>query len=97
MKRTALKRKKGAKRVAPRSIAYTEELRERSILVLARCDGICEVRHFAPVEHIHHRLRRSQGGKNELDNLLGLCRPCHDWIHRYPGQSYEMGYMLRRL
>ena len=31
--------------------------------------------------NIHHILFRSQGGKDELSNLILLCRPCHDKAH----------------
>lgn len=30
---------------------------------------------------VHHILPRSNGGGNELSNLVGLCRPCHDQRH----------------
>jgi len=29
----------------------------------------------------HHVIFRSQGGTNKCNNLLALCRPCHDDIH----------------
>ena len=43
---------------------------------------------FVPCEHcgkkavdIHHIVYRSQGGKDEIDNLIALCRKCHDMAH----------------
>ena len=27
---------------------------------------------------IHHKRRRSLGGSDEIDNLIALCRECHD-------------------
>ena len=30
---------------------------------------------------LHHRLPEAGGGRNEPDNLLALCRPCHDRAH----------------
>lgn len=46
--------------------------------------------------HLHHRRLRSQGGGNEPENLLAVCAPCHDHIHRNPAESYERGWLLRR-
>lgn len=36
--------------------------------------------HYASEDH--HILYRSRGGGNESDNLLPLCRTCHDALHR---------------
>ncbi len=30
---------------------------------------------------LHHRVPEAGGGRNEPDNLLALCRPCHDRAH----------------
>ena len=30
---------------------------------------------------IHHIKYRSQGGGNEIENLIALCRKCHDRAH----------------
>jgi len=46
-------------------------------------------------EHIHHRLRRSQGGGGTVQNGLMCCRACHDWIHANPAIAYEKGWLLR--
>jgi hypothetical protein len=89
MKRTPLK---------PRSekrINYELELAGAKALVMNRCGGICEVCHVAEATSAHHRLRRSQGGTNDLDNLLGVCAEDHDLIHANPAYSYEQGWLLR--
>jgi 5-methylcytosine-specific restriction endonuclease McrA len=39
----------------------------------------CRHTHFL---HVHHRLPREQGGRNELDNLVTLCAGCHRLLHR---------------
>lgn len=43
----------------------------------------------------HHILRRSQGGTNDADNLVTLCRAHHDWVHAHPVTANELG-LLRR-
>lgn len=39
---------------------------------------LCEKR---PGTQAHHKTFRSQGGDDHADNLLWLCRICHDGIH----------------
>ena len=34
-----------------------------------------------PAQDIHHIIYKSQGGKDEVGNLIGLCRDCHDKAH----------------
>jgi len=45
---------------------------------------VCEIcgrrRHIADLE-IHHIRFKSQGGGDNLDNLICLCRRCHDKVH----------------
>lgn len=67
--------------------------------VQGRSDGRCEAR-CAPScagrgEHAHHQLMRSQGGADDPSNLLWVCRPCHDWIHQHPADSYAAGWLIR--
>lgn len=58
----------------------------------ARIDGICTSRG----EHAHHILMRSQGGRDDLGNLLWVCGACHGHIHANPAASYERGHLRRR-
>lgn len=30
---------------------------------------------------VHHLIARSRGGKDTIDNLMGLCRECHHEVH----------------
>ena len=41
----------------------------------------CEICQLAAVD-IHHILYRSQGGSDDVDNLIGLCRSCHEEAHK---------------
>lgn len=90
-----MKRTKGLNRESEKHRAYRIELMEATPKVIKRARGICEVCGHERVEVIHHRLRRSQGGTNDLENLLGLCRGCHDDIHAHPAWALEHGYLLR--
>jgi hypothetical protein len=44
--------------------------------------------------HRHHRRRRSQGGTNDLSNLIHLCDGCHTYVHAHPAISYSRGWLL---
>lgn len=55
-----------------------------------RCEGCGGHSH-----HLHHRKLRSQGGGHEVSNILGLCRPCHDWAHQHPALARERGWIVK--
>lgn len=99
MRRTPLKRStKPIKRSAIKVKAPKGQgvWRKARTAVLERCGGICEARGVGCVGiavHVHHICRRSQGGTNELSNLLGLCFVCHQWIHEHPAISKERGWL----
>lgn len=44
---------------------------------------------------VHHIVRRSQGGTDELANLLVTCSLHHRYIHEHPAESYERGWLKR--
>jgi hypothetical protein len=48
--------------------------------VLDRSRGICEKCKNAPVEHVHH-LTYIRKYQEELNDLMGVCRDCHEDIH----------------
>lgn len=35
-----------------------------------------------PIEHVHHIVPRSKGGSDNVKNLIGLCKRCHDMVHK---------------
>jgi len=41
----------------------------------------------------HHRLRRSQGGKDEEGNLVSVHRLCHSYIHEHPEEAKRRGFL----
>jgi hypothetical protein len=46
--------------------------------------------------HVHHRVRRSQGGLNSSANLITLCASCHHWVHANPYAANRAGLLLRQ-
>jgi predicted restriction endonuclease len=40
----------------------------------------CEMCGTAAVD-IHHKKLKSQGGTDDADNLIAVCRPCHGQLH----------------
>ena len=42
---------------------------------------MCENANGIPASDIHHIIFKSQGGKDEISNLVALCRECHDVAH----------------
>jgi HNH endonuclease len=68
-------------------------LRERS-------EGYCEKCGLEWATNAHHRKNRSQGGRDDLSNLLLLCGSgttgCHGWITEHPAEAYEKGWSVRQ-
>ena len=57
----------------------------RSTLTQVRCDESLVV---------HHRHRRSQGGGNDLENLVALCTSHHTYIHDHPKEAKAHGFII---
>jgi len=74
----------------PRQVRY--QLRQRA-------DWYCEICGLNRGTNAHHRKNRSQGGKDELSNLLLLCGSgttgCHGYVTEHPAESYEKGWSVR--
>ena len=41
----------------------------------------------------HHRIRRSQGGKDKASNLISVHRLCHSYIHEHPTEAKRRGFL----
>ena len=84
MKRTPLKRGKPPHRMSEKRLA-ARELHTAFVLMMVhrakgrceRCDDVLPDR----LLQVHHRLPRSQGGKDEPDNIAVLCFGCHRGVH----------------
>jgi hypothetical protein len=65
-----------------------------------RAEGCCELC-GVPANNAHHRKNRSQGGRNELSNLLLLCGSgttgCHGFVTTEPRISKRLGWTVRRI
>ena len=49
-----------------------------NLILCQLCD--CSFRDYRGAEY-HHKVRYIDGGKSELDNIMVLCKKCHDRIH----------------
>jgi hypothetical protein len=77
------------------SQALAEEIHQRS-------DGHCEAcGGWLSSEGgvFHHRLLRSQGGRDTLANVMEIHAVCHNGhtgsIHSQPARSYRLGHLVR--
>jgi hypothetical protein len=67
-----------------------------------RADGRCEFtdgrwRCVKAMTDPHHLAGRGGPDPHRLDNLVGLCREHHDFVHAHPAWAYEHGWMRSRL
>jgi 5-methylcytosine-specific restriction endonuclease McrA len=50
-------------------------------------------------QSVHHRIRRSQGGSHQPENLILLCGSgttgCHGWVHAHPADARDSGWLLK--
>ena len=53
------------------------------------CEKCLEEGRFTRAEHVHHILPLSQGGTNEEDNLMSVCKSCHSRIHAEMGDRWD--------
>lgn len=49
--------------------------------IKTRQNGKCAIC-SEPIEHIHHIVPRSKSGSDSVKNLVGLCKHCHDMVHK---------------
>lgn len=69
--------------------------------VFERAGGRCEARAAVSCtgrcEQVHHLAGRGGPDPHNLDNLLGVCFPCHLFIGANPGWAYANGLLRSRL
>ena len=62
--------------------------------VRARSFGICERCRRAPYEQTHH-VTYTRRGQERLEDLLGVCRPCHEYLSAQRDDDPKLWYMGR--
>lgn len=65
--------------------------------VWERGNGMCEFCHMAAMGSVHHVAGRGGPDPHRLDNLKGLCEPCHRKAHAEPEWARSVGLMRSRL
>ena len=86
LKRTPLKRKTPLKRsrIKPISKKQAKKNRELNRVTQGITTEVCQ-RCLLPSDFrglsVHHKKKRSQGGSNQLSNLVVLCGKCHSKEH----------------
>jgi hypothetical protein len=91
-----LSKRKRTERIWAAKKAHRVELLEE---VLLRCHGDCEIGSpdcTGRGHHLHHALRRSQGGRDRLEDVRLSCAPCHDYLHTHVAEAFDKGWLLRK-
>ena len=70
---------------------------ERRVQVHERGDGVCEFCRAANMTDVHHLAGRVGPDPHRLDNLIGLCQPCHRRAHGEPVWARSVGLSRSRL
>ena len=79
-----LRDRRGRHRGSARARGYTRRYEQARAWVLQRqplCVRCLERGRVVEAEHAHHIIPLAQGGTNDPDNLLPLCRACHEDEH----------------
>ncbi len=56
-------------------------IRARYVLEHPYCELCYREGRMTPVEEVHHIVPVSRGGTHDPENLMSLCRSCHERIH----------------
>jgi len=57
-----------------------KRIRDRYIATHPLCEKCASLGKITPAEEVHHIKPLSQGGTNDVDNLMSLCTSCHSEI-----------------
>lgn len=92
LSRAAWKRKPG--KATDPTPAMKAAVRRRDLFACARCGTNVAERPSS----VHHRVRRSQGGRHVMENLVTLCGTgttnCHGWVHANITEARAFGWLL---
>lgn len=91
-------RKACPKPVRAEAVKNPGESRTRK-LVAVRSGGVCERCGLRDAESVHHRLKKSQGGRWSPANCVAVCgdgvRGCHGYIEEHPDAAFAEGFHVR--
>lgn len=62
-----------------------KRIRDKYVSLHPLCEQCLKEGRLTPVEEVHHILPVSKGGRHTQENLMSLCKSCHNKIH------HEMG------
>lgn len=65
------------------------KVRARYLQVHPLCEMCKAEGKLTPTEHIHHKTPLSEGGTNNPENLMALCRVCHAKLHAERGDRWH--------
>ena len=72
-------------------------VRRRVLAEMRQADPMCARCRVAPWVDGHELLRRSAGGSiTDKSGIVGLCRPCHEWVGMHPAQAIRDGWAVSR-
>ena len=93
-----MKRSTGLKRTPLRKVSKKRAIANRVYLRLRKEQlaiyPICRVCAKRPSTDIHHMNKRSGERLNDVSMFLPVCRPCHQWIHDYPADARDKGFLV---
>jgi len=63
-------------------VPFSQSVKEEALVRSRRCCCVCQ--EFAGLStEVHHIIHRSEGGSDDLDNAIVLCRRCHAEVGQY--------------
>lgn len=77
------------RRVSQKQRDRTDRLRELWAVLYAEHGRCARCHSERPPLDAHHLLSRARGGKDELDNLVLLCRRCHTMVTDHSCPDWE--------
>jgi 5-methylcytosine-specific restriction endonuclease McrA len=83
-KNLTFKKRKPIKQMSEKQKVKNKTLSEQRKILLSKSDGTCSVCGNLPDFRglqVHHKIFRSKGGKNNINNLELICGDCHDKKH----------------
>lgn len=86
--------------VSKKQSARNREYDKLRIAVYERANGRCEINATwnctGRCEQVHHKQGRMGERMTDIDKMVGICYPCHEYIGRNPLIAYQNGWMIRR-